>query len=397
MKKRTRRRVAALILIILTIAGIWLLINSIFFSNQVPSNEPETIVNPTTEEKRVSMLAVGDNIGHERIYTAGDLHAGEYLDGTYNFLQLYQNVSDDIAGVDLAFINQESIIGGDSLGITGYPAFNSPKQLASDLTSIGFDVVNSASNHSLDKGYIGIENTIEIWKEHPEVLLVGVHNSQEDSDRVKTIERNGITFAFVGYTYGTNGYTTTNEYAVHGFDPEQMTADINRAKEASDVVIVSAHWGVESSYETNQMQKDNAQFFADLGVHLVIGHHPHVIQPMEWLTGKDGNQTLVAYSLGNFISTMESVDNQLEGMLSLDFVEKDGTIQIENVEWTMLINHFESSSSNIKEANPTVYKLSDYSSDLQDKHYILSQEEYDITEYFTKKTSETIGSDFKIN
>ncbi len=387
--------IIAIFAILTVVAGILFALN--FFTGDDTNSDKTTEEQTTTNtESSVSFLAVGDNIGHERIYTAGDLNSGEYGDNTYDFLPLYKNVASDVKAADLAFINQESIIGGDDLGITGYPAFNSPEQLASDLTDIGFDVVNTATNHSLDAGYIAIENTISIWDKYPEVLLVGVNNSQEMSDSVKIIEREGISFAFVAYTYSTNGYTTDKDYAVHGFDKEQITSDITRAKKQADVVIVSAHWGDENSYEINALQTENAQLFADLGVDLVIGHHPHVIQPMEWVEGVDGNQTLVIYSLGNFISTMESVDNQLEGMVTMDFVKKDDDVVIENVTWTMLINHYESSPTDIKNANPTVYKLSDYTTDLQQEHYILKDVDSNIIEDFTQKTNEIIGNEFKI-
>ena len=343
-----------------------------------------------SKENSVSFLAVGDNLGHERVYTYADSNAGEVGDGKYDFKPSYTKVADTIKNADLAFINQESIIGGDDLGITGYPAFNSPEQWASDLTDLGFDMVNGATNHSLDKGFKAVQNTAEIWRQYDDVIFAGAYDSQEDADTIRVIERDGIKFSLLSYTYGTNGYTAPNDYCVPLFDENKITEDVKKAKEVSDVVIVSAHWGTESDYTVTETQKSYAQLFADLGVDLVIGTHPHVIQPLEWVTGTDGNKTLVAYSLGNFLSTMETVDTQLEGMLSLDFVKSGDTISIENVVWTPLINHF-------GDGTFQVMPLKSYTDELNKVHYVLGDEEPNAIEAFKQKTKEVIGDDFKID
>ena len=105
-------------------------------------------------------------------------------------------------------------------------------------------------------------------------------------------------------------------------DTAAIKADVQKAKEQADVIIVSAHWGDENEAEVTAKQQEYAQLFADLGVDLVIGTHPHIIQPVTWVNGQSGNKTLIAYSLGNFLSTMETQDTQLEGMLSLNFIKK---------------------------------------------------------------------------
>ncbi|MFV0396238.1 MAG: CapA family protein [Coprobacillaceae bacterium] len=343
-----------------------------------------------SKENSVSFLAVGDNLGHERVYTYADSKEGEVGDGKYDFKPSYTKVADTIKNADLAFINQESIIGGDDLGITGYPAFNSHEQWASDLTDFGFDMVNGATNHSLDKGFKAVQNTAEIWRQYDDVIFAGAYDSQEDADTIRVIERDGIKFSLLSYTYGTNGYTAPNDYCVPLFDENKITEDVKKAKEVSDVVIVSAHWGTESDYTVTETQKSYAQLFADLGVDLVIGTHPHVIQPLEWVTGTDGNKTLVAYSLGNFLSTMETVDTQLEGMLSLDFVKSGDTISIENVVWTPLINHF-------GDGTFQVMPLKSYTDELNKVHYVLGDEEPNAIEAFKQKTKEVIGDDFKID
>ena len=341
-------------------------------------------------KEKVSFMAVGDNIGHERVYTYADKNSGDLKDGNYDFKPSYKHMTKYIKEADLAFINQESILGGDALGISGYPAFNTPTQMASDLVDLGFDVINGASNHTLDKGFKGIQNSAATWRQFKDVIFAGAYDSQEDADSIRVIERNGIKFSLLSYTYGTNGYALPNNYAVPLFDDAKITNDVKKAKEVSDVVLVSAHWGVESNASISKDQKHYAQLFADLGVDLVIGTHPHVIQPMEWVTGTNGNKTLVAYCLGNFLSTMETVDTQLEGMLSLDFVKDGSKVSIENVVWTPLINHF-------GDGTFVVMPLKQYTAELNATHYVLKDQEPNAIEAFKKQTQEVIGNDFKID
>ena len=354
----------------------------------VPSDSPV----PEAPSNKISLLAVGDNIIHERLFTYADESKGAPADRLYDFLPCYQYMEDKIAAADIAFINQETIIGGDAIEPAGYPAFNTPEQMAADLSTLGFDVVNGASNHSLDKGYPAVENSIDIWNQYEDVSFIGLYNSPESYNTIPVIERNGIRFAFLSYTFSLNGaeLDMPNDYCVKLFDEDVITQDVQKAKEISDVVIASAHWGVENDYTLNSLQTSYAQLFADLEVDLVIGHHPHFIQPLEWIEGKNKNQTLVAYSLGNFLSTMETVDTQLQGMLSLDFVKKEEDVTIENVVWTPLINHFGDGTFNVR-------PLHDYTSELNASHLVLAEQCPNAIETFTKKTEEIIGTEFTID
>lgn len=321
---------------------------------------------------KVSFVGVGDNLIHEMIYVQADKAEGEEGDGTYDFTPMYANVKKDIESADLAYIDQESIIGGDDLGISGYPTFNSPDQVARDVASAGFDMVNTANNHCLDMYQTGIDHSSKIWNEQKGIITAGTYTSQADRNTIRTIERNGIKFSFLAYTYGTNGIKAPHDYSVAYFDEEQIKTDVAEAKKLSDVVIVSAHWGDENVNEPNEFEKKYAQLFADLGVDVVVGEHPHVIQPVEWVDGKDGNQTLVIYSLGNFLSGMLDVNNVLSGMIRFDFVKSNesGDIQIKNVKWEPLITHYTGDANDILNTRKdfTVYKLSDYSDELAAKH-----------------------------
>lgn len=298
-------------------------------SEQVSSSESAIQAeHAASEEKRVSFVGVGDNLIHNVLFEEAQLE-----DGMFDFKPMFENVAEDIEAADLAFINQETLMGGDDFGFSGYPAFNTPSDMANNLNTLGFDLVNGASNHSLDKGKQGVINTLEIWDKQENMVFTGVFDSQEERDAIPVIERDGITFSFLAYTYGTNGIEPDVSYRLNYFDETLITQDIERAKQISDFVIVSAHWGEEHMLEPNEFQKKYAQLFADLEVDAVIGTHPHVIQPIEWIEGKNGNQTLVVYSLGNFLSAMSTgtENNMLGGMISFDFVLTEEEKIIENV------------------------------------------------------------------
>lgn len=338
-------------------------------------------------EKRVSFLAVGDNLGHMTVNNHADKQKGGYKDGEYDYLPLYKDVSDIIPKVDLAFINQETMITGDENGLSGYPLFNSPEAWARDVVEMGFDIVNAASNHTLDMGFSGVQGAAEIWSQY-DVTYVGAYTSQEDADNIRLIERDGITFAVLAYTYGTNGIPKPNDFCVYVLDEEKIKSDVAKAKEISDVVIVSSHWGDEGALKPNETQEKYAQVFADAEVDIVVGHHSHTVQPIEWVEGANGNETLVVYGLGNFISTMTSVDNQLEIMLTLEFVQKGSEITIENVAAIPMVNHYDTNGAT------EVYFLENYTDDLVNRHRNLKGKMKDVLDYYDTKLGELITDEF---
>ena len=326
-------------------------------------------VNTTVKDVVVSFKGVGDNLIHDTIY----LDALQE-DGTYDFTGMYKSVKKDMKDADIAFINQETMLGGVELGLSGYPTFNSPTEIAKNLKSTGFNLVNLATNHSMDKYQRGINNTLDAFRNAKGMVFDGIYDSQEAFDTIPTFEIKGITFSFLAYTYGTNGIPAENSYSVSYFDEARISQDVKEAKEISDVVIVSAHWGDENSFTPNAFQKSYAQLFADLGVDVVIGTHPHVIQPIEWVEGVEGNKTLVVYSLGNFIGGMLTTNNAINGMIEFDFVQDHETkeISVENVNWVPMIIHFEGNQNNIlaERWNYKSYKVSEYSDDLASKHVL---------------------------
>lgn len=341
----------------------------------------------------VSFVGVGDNLIHDTVYKDA-----EKEDGSYDFTKMYADIKDEVKDSDIAFINQETVLGGTQLGLSGYPTFNSPTEIAKNLETIGFNLVNLATNHCLDKYESGISNELAAFSE-TEMIVNGVYTSQEAYEQIPTFKKKGITFSFLAYTYGTNGIEAPNPYNVSYFSDEKITSDVAKAKEISDVVIVSAHWGDENTFAPNDYQKHYAQLFADLKVDVVIGTHPHTIQPVEWVNGAEGNQTLVVYSLGNFIGGMLTTDNAIGGMISFDFVKdaKTEEINIKNVKWTPTIIHFEGNQNNIlaERYNYKVYQVKNYTDELANKHVLNGFEGNVVSlDYINTKTKEVISEKF---
>ena len=327
---------------------------------------------------RVTLSAVGDNLMNMPVVTAADANAGAVGDGLYDFTPMYAGVADIVAGSDLNFIDIETILGGDDLGLSGYPVFNSPSAIADQVAGFGWNLATTATNHSWDMGFAGIQNSSATWAAHPSVLTTGTFVSPEDRATVRMTERDGIRFAFLAYTDYLNGYVLPEgqSWAVATADPEAMAADVTSARtQGADVVIVAMSWGSENATEPNDGQRLLAQTLADLGVDVVIGFGPHVIQPVEWVAGLDdagtptGHQTLVAYSLGNFLSNQPLAVENVEGCLTLAFerLGQHGPVSVTNVAWTPLVNHIDGDYHE-------VFKLADYPAELARAHDSLGME-----------------------
>lgn len=312
--------------------------------------------------KKVSFVAVGDNIIHDKVMDTADLATGSVGDGQYDFKPIYQNVKSDIQNADISFVNQETIIGG---GQSGYPSFNSPDAVFDALKDTGFDAVNGASNHAMDTGVASIQHMIQLFK-NSNMKLLGLYENPQDANTIPIIERNGIKIAFLSYTYGLNNSTDSSHVSL--FDQTKITNQVNQAKSQADFVVVSAHWGDEYQDNINAMQENYAKLMTNLGVDLVVGTHPHTIQPAHWYTNTEGHKTLVLYSLGNFVSGQKEEKSMYEGMFGCDFVMKDGKKSIENTKWIPLINYYQAhtkTANNIDNfSDVRVYKASQFTPEL---------------------------------
>ncbi len=282
-------------------------------------NDPESIAveaEPEIRRTEATLAAAGDILIHSSIYR--DAQTGNGFD----FTPMFARVKPIIEQADIAFANQETMIGGVEIGLSDYPRFNSPFEVGDALKATGFDIVSMANNHTLDRGESAIFNAINHWNQL-NMDYVGSYQSEEDRNRIRILEAEGIRFAFLAYSYGTNGLPVPEgkDYLINLIDPERMKEDVRQAKEQSDVVVVSLHFGQEYHPDPSEDQLELAQFLADEGVDIILGHHPHVLQPPQWLQGKDGNRSFVIYSLGNFIAAQDGLEKEIGGILTIN-IEK---------------------------------------------------------------------------
>nr|WP_248893783.1 CapA family protein [Bacillus methanolicus] len=236
---------------------------------------------------------------------------------------------------DLLLANQETVLGGTELGLSSYPMFNSPQEVGDAFIDAGVDIVSTANNHSLDKGEKGILAAINYY--HKKGLpYVGSFKDQADQQTLRILNANGIRVAYLAYTFGTNGIPIPSgkKYLVNLIDGQKMKNDIQRAKQKADIVVISIHWGNEYQRLPSDKQKRLAQFLSNEGADIIFGHHPHVLEPMDWIQAKDGRKTFVVYSLGNFLSGQIWDYKDIGGIASIDitkYVSPSGTkIELSN-------------------------------------------------------------------
>ncbi len=347
----------------------------------------------TTAEARdpvsVNILAVGDNLIHGVIYNQAHRRAA---DGGYDFSYAYENVADTVAAADLSIINQETIIDPEKAPST-YPCFNSPTQLGDEMVKIGFDVFNLANNHSLDKGNSGLRNAIKYWKSKG-IVYCGAYLDEEDYETIPTNTVNDIKFAYVGLTETTNGLKLpdgVDTILMLGQDEERIEQRVRAADAISDVTIVNVHWGVEYTHTPTSRQRELAQKLADWGADIIIGTHPHVIQPVEYVTAADGRQVLVIYSLGNFISAQDQGPRMLGGMMHITVTKNYETNKttITKAKFTGTVTHYDSGFSNVR-----VYNLADYTQELASRHGVRSTTPSFSLDYLNSMLKSVVSEEF---
>ena len=341
------------------------------------NSEIETVVEQSQtqepEPEEVQIVMVGDMLMHSRI-----VDSGLKKDGKYNFDHLFVNVKDIISGADMAIVNQETIMGGKEFGYTGYPSFNSPYALADSEVKAGFDVILHATNHTLDRGSKATLNCLNYWNTtYPEIAVLGINKSKEERDNIYVYEEKGMKIAVLNYTYGTNGASVPSDmpYLINLMDEKQVIADIKKAEEIADFTIVCPHWGTEYSMGISSEQEQWTKIFVEYGVDLVLGTHPHVIEPIEWIEHENGNQMLVYYSVGNFVngtsSTGSGVTSRMVGGIADVTIarnEESGKVEIVEHDAIPIVCHIGEGDAY------TVYCLEDYTEELAKENRILKQD-----------------------
>ncbi len=356
-------------------------------SVEVVLEEPEFFVEPEVE-----LLMVGDILLHDNVQNSGKL-----ADGTYNYDHLFANVADEVQAADLAIANQEIILGGVELGLSGYPRFNGAYEVGDALVKAGFDVILHATNHTMDKEKEGLVNCLNFWKEnYPEVAVLGVFDSQESYDNdIFVHEEDGLKIAILNYTYGTNGLPLPSDmpYAVALLEKDKVIKDLQKAEEIADFTVVCPHWGTEYQHKQSEEQMEWANLFMEYGADLVIGAHPHYIQPIEMLYGDNGEEMLVYYSLGNFINSTSdtgkgTADRMIGGMAKVTVAKtEEGEAYIKNYGIEPLVTQLLYGQQEI-----TTYFLSEYTEELAKTNQILEKDERFSMDFCRELTEEVFGT-----
>lgn len=347
------------------------------------------------------MMCAGDNLIHGSIYKQANNRANG---NGYDFSYAYDQIRDIISLADIAFLNQETIMDSENEP-SNYPLFNSPTELLDEMISVGFDVFNQSTNHTLDKGVDGAKNNINLYKNKSDVLLTGLYETREEmfKPQVKTV--NGIRFSFVGFTEWMNGipipedsdiglvcledgrYTEAEIY-------ETMKQMISNAKAVSDVVCVSMHWHDEDITTPDSSQKKVVEKLLEYGADVIIGTGPHVLQPIEYKQNCDGEEALVIWSLGNFISCQDKRNNMLGGIADITF-EKDlktGKTSVSSVYLIPTITHYNDSFTNVR-----IIPLANYNEELASQHGVNSSSftySY-INEFYAEMFDEKLKVNYK--
>lgn len=323
-------------------------------SETVSAPIPESVITNEPSIKKVTLMAVGDNLIHTAVW-----QSNLQEDGSHDYTLLYKDIAPYLESYDMKIINQETILGGDEKGLKDYPVFNSPQAIGDALSEVGFNVVLHASNHGFDMGLDGLLNCVSFWKtNHPDVTVLGIYETPEEQAEIPILEMNGIRFALLNYTYSHNAETFSTSAEGHlnmlcNYDTgsrridfntinPQVIEDIKRAEELADFTIVLPHWGIEYTMEETNQETSFAMQMTQAGADLIIGTHPHVIQPVKWVTSGNGNRALCYYSLGNYTSAQDGVAQMLGGMANLTIAQdENGTyIKEDSIKAIPLVTHF---------------------------------------------------------
>ena len=343
MKRRRKIRIDKIcifiVILVIISSGINYGYNKLFVIDN-SNNDNENNITEEDKSYSIDLLMVGDVLIHDRLYTSMKTSDG------YDFRPALTYIKDIVKDYDLAYYNQETILGGTEIGLSSYPAFNSPYEVGDAMIDAGFNLVSLATNHTLDRGEKAITNSINYWNGKNDVLTAGSYLSSEDRNKINIREVNNITYTMLNYTYGTNGIKVpsgkdyfVNVWPCNGSNPSYdseyqeykriVKEDVERVRDKVDLLIVAMHWGVEYTHTPTAYQIDMANYLESLGVNIIIGTHPHVVMPVTYI-----NDTLVIYSLGNFLSAQETnIDyNTTVGLLSTikitKYIDKDNNSSI---------------------------------------------------------------------
>ena len=353
---------------------IYHIVSTILFRlNQNISSDASSLIDYESQipdDSVINIVAIGDTLCHSQNFK----DAYDSSTGIYDFSPMFKYVSKYFTDATVAVGNLEATLAGPSRGYSGYPTFNTPEHLAIDLKELGLDVMTTANNHTLDLGFSGLESTLT-YLDDAGLVHTGSARTQEEQDKILMQDLNGIKTAFLAFTYGTNGIPVPSgkEFCVNLIDKDFIKSKIDQAKaEGAELICVSMHWGDEYHTEPNATQKDLAEFLIKNDVQVILGCHPHVLEPMEMktVTMEDGSTKtgFVIYSMGNFFSAQTFANTRNTLILNVQ-VRKDGEtgkISIDNATYTPIYVFDNNTGGNPNNNGSDRYELLDIESIISD-------------------------------
>jgi poly-gamma-glutamate synthesis protein (capsule biosynthesis protein) len=331
-----------LIAVLILLVGLISVLAYIIFTPEkdvLNKGEAKTSVNTdrTAEKNIINFAAMGDMLAHDTIIS--NAKSGD----SYDFAKYFKNIRPSYNDADLVFCNQEGLSAGESYGISGYPSFNAPTKFSADLKSgAGCNLINLANNHMGDKGTAAINATIDNWTDLKPLAFAGANKSADDQEKVSYATVNGIKISFLSFA-DFNNNKSTPAYAINLYHDESLVRRlVTEARNNSDVVIVSMHWGVEDSNSVSDDQLAAADLLNDLGVDIVVGTGPHVLQMMQTVyRASDNFKTYVWYSLGNMLSSQLQTRELIGGIAKMKIEKNNGKISISNLGFSPTYMHYE--------------------------------------------------------
>ncbi|TFB23096.1 CapA family protein [Filobacillus milosensis] len=288
---------------------------SVTFTHQ-PTISENHLSNKKYFESSIKLNAIGDLLIHSSVYRDARTSEG------YDFNPIFEDIKYYLKHADITFANQETILGGTEIGLSSYPRFNTPQELGATLRDSGVDIVSMANNHTLDRGEQAIMNATN-YLNNLGIKYVGAYQNEADRNKARIIEKKGIAVGFLAYTYGTNGLPvpTGKDYLVNLIDENKILNDIEQLKSKTDFIVVSMHFGNEYQPLPNDEQVVLAELLTNNGADVIIGHHPHVLQPVDWIASDDGHKKFVAYSLGNFLSGQIGTERLIGSIMQIELTK----------------------------------------------------------------------------
>lgn len=332
-KKITKILLAIILIVAILVGGSFYYIYN--FSLNKPKNpvedKKEEVIKKEPKDYSARLFMVGDALIHDCVYT----DAKRQGNGTYDFKPMIENIKAISSKYDLAYYNQETILGGTAMGLSHYPRFNSPHEVGDAFLDAGFNLVSLATNHTMDRGETGVINSVNYWKSKKDKAVYSgqwISHEERAYETSQIYEKNGIKYAFFSYTTWTNGLSTPKgkEYLNNVYSDELAYADISKVRDLVDVVIVAMHWGTEYSHGVSAEQTKIANYLSSIGTDIIIGAHPHVVEPVEYI---NNGKTFVIYSLGNVVSAQ--IGNERLTGLMMEITIKKHVDENDNVTITL--------------------------------------------------------------